>query len=113
MKQVTEEAYENNMHHHDTMKAIAKAYSSNWQCSVQEAVYHILPLLKLRKIVLAFYFVHKNPSQERVQVLLSEKELSVLPDDSPNVFKKENIDYLERPRGYWFLLCRTSTILHT
>ena len=83
------------------------------QCTVQEAVYHILSQLKLRKVVLDVYFVHTNPSEERVQVLLSEKELSVLPDDSPNVFKKQNIDYLERPRGYWFLLRRTSTILHT
>ena len=31
-------------------------------------------------------------------MLLSEKELSELPDDSPNIFKKSDIDnYMERP----------------
>ena len=29
MKQAAKEAFENNMHHHDTMKTIAKAYLSN------------------------------------------------------------------------------------
>ena len=38
-----------------------------------------------------------NPAEERVQVLLSEKKLSELPGDSPNIFKKSNIDrYMER-----------------
>ena len=41
MKQATKEAFENNIHHHDTMKTIAKAYLGNQECSVQEAVYHI------------------------------------------------------------------------
>ena len=85
------------MHHHDTMKAIAKAYLSNRECTVQEAVYHILLELKLSRIFPAVYFVNTNPPEERVQVLLSEKELSELPDDSPNIFKKSNIDrYMER-----------------
>ena len=47
MKQAAKEAFEKNMHHHDTMKTIAKAYLSNRECSVQEAVYHISPELKL------------------------------------------------------------------
>ena len=46
MKQAAKEVFENNMHHHDTMKLIAKAYLSNQECSVQEAVYHILPELR-------------------------------------------------------------------
>ena len=29
MKQAAKEAFENNMHHHDTMKTIAKVYRSN------------------------------------------------------------------------------------
>ena len=96
MKQTAKEAFENNMHHHDTMKTIAKAYLSNRECSVQEAVYHILPELKLRRIFPAVYFVNTNPPEERVQALLSEKELSELPDNSPNLFKKSNINcYME------------------
>ena len=98
MKQAAKEAFESNMHHHDTMKTIAKAYLSNRECSVQEAVYQILPELKLRIIFPAVYFVNTNLPKERVQVLLSEKELNRLPDDSPNIFKRSNIDrYMERP----------------
>ena len=51
------------MHHHDTMETIAKAYLSNQECSVQEAVF------KLRRIVPAVYFVNTNPQDEIVQVL--------------------------------------------
>ena len=80
MKQAAKEGFENNMHHHDTMKAIAKAYLSNLECSVLEPVYHILPELKLRRIFPAVYFVNANPPEERVQVLLSEKELTQLFD---------------------------------
>ena len=86
------------MHHHDTMKTIAKASISNRECYVQEAVYHILLELKQKKIFPEVYFVNTNPPEERVQVLLSEKELSKLPDNSQNIFKKSNIDrYMERP----------------
>ena len=98
MKQAAKEAFENNMHHHDTMKTIVRAYLSNREFSFQEVVYHILPELKLRRIFLAVYFVSTNLPEERVQVLLPEKELSELPDNSPNIFKRSNIDhYMERP----------------
>ena len=63
-------------------------------------VYHILPKLKLRRNFAAAYFVNTNLSGERVKVLLFEKELSELPDDSPNIFKKSNIGrYMERPKA--------------
>ena len=38
IKQAVKEAFENNMHPHDTMKTIAKAHLSNWERSVQETV---------------------------------------------------------------------------
>ena len=85
------------MHHHDTMKKLAKASLSNRECFLQEPVYHILPELKLRRIFPAVYFVNAYPPEERTQILLSDKELSELSDDSPNIFKISNIDpYLER-----------------
>ena len=99
MKQAAKESFENNMNHHDTMKTFAKAYISNRECSVQEVVYHILPELKLRRIFPAV-FANTNPPEERVKVLFSEKELSELRDNSPNIFKKSNIDrYMERPNA--------------
>ena len=36
------------------------------------------------------YFVNANLSEERVQLLLSEKVLRELPDGSPNIFKESN-----------------------
>ena len=69
MKQAAKEAFENNMHHHDAMKTIAKAYLNSHRCSVQEAVYHILPELKLRRISPDMYFFDTNLPEERVQVL--------------------------------------------
>ena len=46
------------------------------------------------------YFINTNLPGERVQVLLSKKELSELPDKNPNVFKKSNIGrYMEKPNA--------------
>ena len=54
--------------------------------------------MKLRRIFPAVYFVNTNPPEGRVQVLNSGKELSKLPDNNPNIFKKSNIDrYMGRP----------------
>ena len=63
-------------------------------------MYPSLPELKLRRIFPAVYFVNKNPLEERVQVLLSKKRVSELPDNRPNLFQKSNTDgYMERPSG--------------
>ena len=40
----------------------------------------------------AVYFVNTNPPEERIQILLSEKELSEIPDDSSYIFKKSNVE---------------------
>ena len=98
IKKAAKEVFENKMHRHDPIKTIAKDYLSNIECSVQEAVYHILLELKLRRVFPDIYFINSNLPEEGVQVLLSEKELRKLPDDCPNIFKKSNIDcYMERP----------------
>ena len=62
--------------YHDTMKTIAKAYLSNRECSVQEAVGHLLPELKLRRIFPAVCFVNTNLPEERVQVYSLKKNLA-------------------------------------
>ena len=50
MKQAAKEVFKNNIHRHDAMKTITRAYLSNPECSVQEEVYHILPELNLKRI---------------------------------------------------------------
>ena len=71
-EEAAKEAYENNMHHHGTMETIPKAYLNSRECSVQEAVYHVLPELKLRRIFPSVYFVNTNLPKEIVQVLPSK-----------------------------------------
>ena len=66
MKQAAREAFENSMHHPDTMKTIAKADLSNREYSVQEAVYHSLPELNLKRISPSVYFVNTKLLEERV-----------------------------------------------
>ena len=48
-----------------TMKRFAKDYLSSPECSVQDAVYHILPELNLKKIFLALYFVNTKSSKRK------------------------------------------------
>ena len=56
IKQVAKETFEN----YGTMKTIAKAYLSNPECSVKEAVYHNLSELKLSRLFSTVYFVNTN-----------------------------------------------------
>ena len=42
VKQAAKETFKNNMHHHDTMKSIAKACLSNKECSVKKSLCHVL-----------------------------------------------------------------------
>ena len=57
-----------------------------------------MPELKLSRIFPAAYFVNTSLPEEIIQVLLPAKNLSKLPDDSPNIFKRSNIDhYMEKP----------------
>ena len=52
----------------------------------------------LRRVFPAGYFVNTNLSEERVQVLFSEKGRRELPDNRQNIFRKSNIyHYAERP----------------
>ena len=76
MKQAATEAFAKNMHHDHSTKTNAKTYLCNRECSVQKADYHIFPELKLKKIDLAISFVNTNLQEQRVEVLISEKEIS-------------------------------------
>ena len=52
MKQAAKEALDNELDHFGTMKNILQTYTSKRECSVQEAVYHVLPELHLRRVIL-------------------------------------------------------------
>ena len=65
------------------MKQIVRTYASRRECFVQEAVYDVFP---------AECFVKTNLLDGRTQILLLEKEPSLLSDDSTNIFKRSNLD---------------------
>ena len=79
------------------MKSIFKADISNRARSVQEAAYHILPLLHLRRVFHGVQFGNTNLPEVRPQMLQTEETSSFLRDDSTDIFKRNNIDsYLAR-----------------
>ena len=94
MKRAAKEAFDNNILRNGTMKTITRTYLSNDECSVQKTLCYIFSELNLRNIFTAVYFVNTNLLEKKVQVLLSEKELSMQPEDGINIFKifKSNID---------------------
>ena len=51
MRQVAKEAFENSLSNYKTMQGTVCVYVNKRKCSVQEAVYHVLPELHLRKIL--------------------------------------------------------------
>ena len=75
MKQVAKEADRKNLNVFEKMESISKAYMTKRECSVQEAVYHIMSELWLRKTFLRVVFANRNLSEDRYRVCCSEKEL--------------------------------------
>ena len=96
MKKAAEES--NDLSYEDQMKKLAIAFLSNRQCSLQEAVYQLMPELWLRKTFPSVMFANTNLPNKRFRVCKSEEELSELPENSTDIFKKNNLDrYLDRP----------------
>ena len=82
------------------MKSIARAYATKRECSVQEAVYHVMPELWLRKCSPGVLFANSNLPEHRYKMCLNEEEIKELPEDSTNIFKKNMIDrYMDRPNS--------------
>ena len=86
MKQALEEAKNSNCNKFEQMVQIAKAYSSKRECSVQEAVYHVMPELWLRKTFPRVIFANSNLPENRFCICKTEEELSELPADSCDIF---------------------------
>jgi len=96
MKKATEEA--DDLSFKERMKKLAITFLSHRQCSVQEAVYQLMPELWLRKTFPIVSFANTNLPDKRYRMCKNEKELTELPEESTDVFKRNNLDrYLERP----------------
>ena len=59
-KQAAKEALSGNKSHYEKMKAIARAYATKRECSVQEALHLVMPELWLRKIFPKLVFLNRN-----------------------------------------------------
>ena len=98
IRQAAKKAFENNESLYNTMKTIVRAYTSKRECSVQEAVYHILLELQLCRVFPAVYFGDTNMPEDQSRILLSEEEIEKLPGNSSDIFKINNIDwYKDQP----------------
>ena len=67
MKHALRESIVKKQGNYEQMRAVAHAYSSSRECSVQEAVYHYLPGLWLRKIFPGVIYVNTNLPERRLK----------------------------------------------
>ena len=66
--------------------------------SVQEAVSIILPEIWLRKTHPVVMFANSNLPEKRYRICRSEEEITNMPSDSTDIFKKNMLDrYTDRP----------------
>ena len=73
MSQALKESVEQNLDKKVQMKNVAHAYATKRECSVQEAVYQVMPKLWLRKIFPAVIYANSNIPEKRVKMILSQK----------------------------------------
>ena len=98
MKQAAREAIYNKLDQFDTRKNILKDFVSNTECSFQVAVYHILSELHLRRVFPGVQFVNTKSTRRTFKNTSNWKTIKFLPENSTDIFKRNNIDhYLARP----------------
>ena len=73
MKKAAREAFDTKLDQFNTLKNILKAYTSNRECSVQDAVFHIFPELYLRRVFPGVQSVNTNLPEERSKILQTEE----------------------------------------
>ena len=82
----------------DRMKAIARAYATKRECSVQEAVYLVMPETWLRKTFPKVLFLNSNMPEKRYKIFQNKEEIDELPEDSTDIFECNILDrYIDRP----------------
>ena len=97
MKQATKEAGVSEKTGLEKMRAIPKAYSKKTECSVQEAVYLLMPEFWLRKTFPKVIFLNSNVPEKRYSMFRSKGDLEGLPGDSTDVFQRNMLDrYLDK-----------------
>ena len=99
MKQALKESLEKGAGSYEQMKSVAYGYSSKRECSLQEAVYQVIPELWLRKFFSGALYENSNIPEKRVRMMMSKKEISVLPKKSTDIYKRNMVNrYMIRPK---------------
>ena len=76
---------------------------SKRECSIQEAVYQVMPELWLRKVFPGVLYVNSNIPEKRVRMMWSKKEIFELPERSRDIYKRNMVSrYLIRPHDEMF-----------
>ena len=103
MKQAFKESLEKGAGSYEQMKSVTHAYASKRECSPKEAAYQIMPVLWLRKVFPGVLYVNSNIPEKRVRMMLSEKEIAELPEDSTYIYKRNMMNrYMIRPHDALF-----------
>ena len=91
MKQAVRDTFEKELNNYEQKKSVANVYINKSECSIQECVYHILPGHWLRKTFPVVIFTNSNIPEKRFQLCLAENEISELPEDSKEAFKRNMV----------------------
>ena len=86
VKQAAKEAMNASKTEFETMKPIAKAYSTKRGCSVQETVYHFLLEVWLRKIFPKVIFMNSNMPEKRYKIFKKKCQIDELPEHSAEIY---------------------------
>ena len=92
MKQALKESLEKDAGSYKQMKSAAHAYSSKRECSLQETVYQVMPELWLKKVFPGVLYANSNIPEKRVKMMLSKKEISQLPKDCTDTYKRNMVN---------------------
>ena len=80
------------------MKSISKAYRTQREMSIQEAVSIVLPEIWLRKTSPGVIFANSNLPENRYRILKSEEDISNMEEGETDIFKRNMLErYINRP----------------
>ena len=82
---------------------MAHADASKKECSLQEAVYQIMPVLCLKEVFPGLLYVNSNIPEKLVKMMLSKKEIAELPEYSTDIYTRNMMNrYMIRPHDALF-----------
>ena len=97
MKQAAKEGLHGNKSDYEKMKITARVYATKRECSVQEAVYLVMPELWLQKMFPRVIFLNNNLPEKRYKIFEKKADIDELPDNSTDLFQYNMLDHLDRP----------------